>query len=384
MQVRRDADFEPGGFGAVTAFHNLTDFVQASDDGALFLRHAEVEEFAFRTDLRANLREQARDAFASFRGDSDGVGIFFVEAVQYRSAFQTINLVEHHQHGLVTRADFLQDFIHRGDLFIDLLVAGIDDVQEQIGFDYFFECRLERFDETVRQFANETYRVREQDVLIGRQVQAAGGGVERGEENVLGHDTGAGELVKQGGLAGVGVTDDGSERPLLALATRALNVALTANGVQIAGDAINTLGNLSAVGFELGFTFTPAHTDTAFLTRQVAPKPRQARQQVLKLREFDLQLAFASAGALGEDVENECGAIEDLGIENLFEVAALRGRKFVVEDDGIGVLLAAKGGEFVSLAFADVRSGMWGFELLDAFANNFTAGGGGKFAEFIQ
>ena len=47
---------------------------------------------------------------------------------------------------------------------------------------------------------------------------------------------------------------------------------------------------------------------------------------MLQLREFHLELAFAGPGALGKDVEDQRRAVEDLAIEQRFEVAALGGR----------------------------------------------------------
>ena len=56
------------------------------------------------------------------------------------------------------------------------------------------------------------------------------------------------------------------------------------------------------------------------------PQNRVRRgQQMLELRQFDLQLAFARPGALREDVENQRRAVEDFAVENFFERAALRG-----------------------------------------------------------
>ena len=62
---------------------------------------------------------------------------------------------------------------------------------------------------------------------------------------------------------------------------------------------------------------------------------------MLQLRQLNLKLAFARPGALREDVENQRRAIEHFALENLFQVAALRGRKFVVKDDRIDILAPA-------------------------------------------
>ena len=108
---------------------------------------------------------------------------------------------------------------------------------------------------------------------------------------------------------------------------------------------VDALLHAAAVGFQLRFAFAAAHADAAALPRKVAPETRQARQQMLQLRQFDLQFAFARAGALGENIQNQRRAVEHLAVEDFFQVAALRGGKLVVEDDGIDVVLAAELGE---------------------------------------
>ena len=96
---------------------------------------------------------------------------------------------------------------------------------------------------------------------------------------------------------------------MVALAGLALGRALAPDHVQVARNAGDAVLHPAAVGFQLRFAFAAAHADAALLPRQVAPEPRQPRQQMLQLRQFDLQLAFARAGALREDVQDQrrCG-----------------------------------------------------------------------------
>jgi len=103
---------------------------------------------------------------------------------------------------------------------------------------------------------------------------------------------------------------------------------------------------------------------------------------MLKLRQFDLQFSFFGPGALSKNVENQRSAVEDLAVENPLQIAALRGRKFVIEDDGIDVLLATKISELVGFARADECPGDWRFQLLCAVADDFSTGGGSQFLEF--
>ena len=85
---------------------------------------------------------------------------------------------------------------------------------------------------------------------------------------------------------------------MIALARLPLRGALAADHFQFARDSGDAVLHPAAVGFQLRFAFTTAHADAAFLPRQVAPETRQPRQQMLQLREFDLEFAFPGAGAL--------------------------------------------------------------------------------------
>jgi len=50
----------------------------------------------------------------------------------------------------------------------------------------------------------------------------------------------------------------------------------------------------------------------------VAPLAGESRQEVLVLRQLDLEAAFAGMGTPSEDVEDEGGAVEDLDGEGVF------------------------------------------------------------------
>ena len=78
-----------------------------------------------------------------------------------------------------------------------------------------------------------------------------------------------------------------------------------------------------AVGLELGLART-AQTDAAADTRQVGPHPGEPRQQVLELRQLDLQLRLVAARAGGEDVEDDLGPVHHPDLERPLEVGALR------------------------------------------------------------
>ena len=59
--------------------------------------------------------------------------------------------------------------------------------------------------------------------------------------------------------------------------------------------------------------------------REVCPEARQARQLVLELGELHLEAAFVGARVLGEDVEDQPAAVEDLDAEQALEGLLLAG-----------------------------------------------------------
>ena len=63
--------------------------------------------------------------------------------------------------------------------------------------------------------------------------------------------------------------------------------------------------------------------------------PTSRGSRYLQLRELDLQLAFARPRAAREDVEDQLRAVEHLALERRLEVAQLRRRQLVVEDDDV-------------------------------------------------
>ena len=105
---------------------------------------------------------------------------------------------------------------------------------------------------------------------------------------------------------------------------------------------------------------------------------------MFQLSQFNLKFAFARPRPLRKDIENQLSPVENLALEGFFEVAALRGRKFVVENDGINVVLSAPFAEFSCLARAYIGPRNRRFELLRSLANHRCPRRCGKFSKFLQ
>ena len=95
----------------------------------------------------------------------------------------------------------------------------------------------------------------------------------------------------------------------------------------------------AAVGFDLGFAGAAHETGTAPLALQMGPTSDQAASLVIQGRQFDLQPAFAGPGALAEDFQDQPGAVDDLALPSLFQVALLNRRQCRI-DNGDGNLFA--------------------------------------------
>jgi hypothetical protein len=92
------------------------------------------------------------------------------------------------------------------------------------------------------------------------------------------------------------------------------------------------------------------------------------------LSELDLELALASASVAGEDVEDELGAVEDATGQRGFEVAQLRGRKVVIEENEIGVGGGDDGCDLLDFAGADECGGIGARAALNEFGSDLATG----------
>lgn len=158
---------------------------------------------------------------------------------------------------------------------------------------------------------------------------------------------------------------------------------MAANLFQIPLQPRNALLHPAAVDLELRLA-RAACTDAAGLPGKVRPHAREAREQVLQLRQLDLQAPLAGPRATGEDVEDELRAVEHLAAREHLEVSPLRGREFVVKDQRGHLRLAALAGHLLGLAFADVVGRGGAVEFLDDCIDDLRSGCGRELAEFRE
>ena len=114
------------------------------------------------------------------------------------------------------------------------------------------------------------------------------------------------------------------------------------------------------------------------------PHSRQSRQQILQLRELNLQSAFATARALRENVENQLRAIEHFAGKEGFQIAPLRRRKFVIENHRCHLSILQCRLERFGFAFADVVGRGRLLQFLSDRIDNFRAGGIRQLRQFVE
>ena len=297
------------------------------------------------------------EAFTGVRGDCHGAGVAAHEAGD-GIGFGDVGLVDDDEFGHGGVDDIGENVVNGCDLPFRVRVRTVDHVEQNIGLPGLFQAGAERFNQLVRQIAHEADRVGQG---VGAAVFGLGGAdgrVERGEQDVLHHDPGVRQPVEQARLASVGVADDRDRRDAVAFAGGAFDLAGRRHLGDVAAQLRHALADAATVEFDLGFTGT-ARTDsgtaghlTTGLTRHGFTPAAQTRQQVLQLCEFDLCLAFATFGVLGEDVEDERHPVDDLHLDDVFQCTALGRCEFGVEDDGVSADGIYDFGEFACLAAA--------------------------------
>ncbi len=287
------------------------------------------------------------------------------------------------QDGLVSRTDFTQDGLYSLDLFHNHLMRRIHDMQQQVGLHDLLEGGLERFDKVMRQLTDETDCIRHERGLVVGQLDLPGRGIQRGEKLVVHLHLRASEGVQQGGLARIRISHQRDQCPSVAPTPAPLFGSMLDDVFQRLADAMHPVLDAAAVQFQLLLART-AQADTALLSLKVRPHSAQPRQQVMKLGKFDLEATFLRARMLGEDVENELCAINDLRAEHRAQITALRGRQLIVKDHRADIIFFHAASQFFRFAFADEGTGIQGCLLADDAVCHIRAGRLRKQREFVE
>ena len=126
------------------------------------------------------------------------------------------------------------------------------------------------------------------------------------------------------------------------------------NLFQLVLEAADTLADQATVCFDLGFAGTAHETKAASLAFQMRPRPDQARALIVQMRKLDLQRAFFCLGAAAEDFEDQPGAVDNLGVPGLLEVALLDRRQRAIHHHQFDVVTGDEAHDLLDLALADI------------------------------
>ena len=208
-------------------------------------------------------------------------------------------------------------------------MGDVDDMYEDVGFPYFVKCTFESFDELGGQFADESDSVAKKEGNVLND-DLPDGGIEGGEEFVFGEYVRLREQIHQGTLTNVCVADKSEANHLSTVS--ALRTHLPVNLGKLFLQTGDSLLYDSAVGLDLGFAHTAAGTPSSPLSFEVGPHTGQARKHVIVFGQFHLHLGVGSLGPLGEDFQDEAGAVDYYAVlqESLY-IALLHTCEFVVE-----------------------------------------------------
>src|SRR5690606_30677597 len=139
------------------------------------------------------------------------------------------------------------------------------------------------------------------------------GGVEGGKQLVFGKYIALADDVHQCGFTHVGIPYQGYSYQLTTVP--ALHFHLPVYGLQFLLQKGYLVPYNTSVGLNLGFPRT-THPDTPTLSFKVGPQACQPWKHVLQLGQLHLGAGITGLGPLGEDVEDQGGAVKHLAFYN--------------------------------------------------------------------
>ena len=174
--------------------------------------------------------------------------------------------------------------------------------------------------------------------------------IERCKELIFGNYGAAGQCIKDGRFARVGVPDQTDEgdlgiKPLLALILSRISKLF-----KLPLQSEHKVFNMIDVELFLSFA-GPTGTDSTTLLGHRAPLAGKTRFLMLKHRHLDLYLALCRYGPFFEDLKNQLCPVEDLGVYRFTDIPELFARESVRYDNLFDFVRFAKLGKFMELAF---------------------------------
>ena len=153
--------------------------------------------------------------------------------------------------------------------------------------------------------------------------------------------------------------------------------------LQLALEGLDAPADVAAVAFQLGFTGA-AGADAAAQPAQRGAKARQPGQAVFQLGQLHLQAAFAGAGPLGENIQDQGGPVDGGDLQDPLDIADLGGGQLMVEDGQLHPLLLAEAFELLQPAAAQAGGAIQAGAALQHRAHHLGARRFGQLAKLLH
>ena len=140
---------------------------------------------------------------------------------------------------------------------------------------------------------------------------------------------------------------------------------------------------MPTVGLQLGLTGA-AGTHGPLLPFQMGPHTGQPGQQIAVLGQFHLELTFPGLGALGKNIQNQAGAVQDFHTQIFRQNPHLGGRKLIVKNGQVAVVSLNEKLQFLHLAVSDEGAGVRGGAVLEQPAHRLAAGSFYQCGQFVH
>ena len=294
-----------------------------------------------------------------------------------------VGLVQHLENGTVARAQFVQHLENRGALLGVIGAGQVGDHQQQVGEHGLLQRGAKGLNQLMGELADEAHGVHQQAAAVVGQIDIAHHRVQRGEQLVLHQHVRAGQRVEQRGFAGVGIAHQRDGGLALLFPAGAAQIPVALELLQIALQIVDALADAPAIHLQTRFAGA-AGADAAAQTGHGRALTGQPGQAILHLRQLHLQLALGGLGALGEDVQNQRRAVDDLHAQRVFQIPLLRAGQLVVEDGQIDLHGLTGEGQLLGLAAADVGGGVGLLAILQHPGDDHRAGGLGQTRQLVQ
>ena len=128
--------------------------------------------------------------------------------------------------------------------------------------------------------------------------------------------------------------------------------------VELALQPDHLIVNRAAVGLDLGFPRATNKAKATTLAFKVGPGADEAGALIRQRGEFHLQHAFAGAGAVGENLQDQTGSVQKLDAPFLFQISLLNRGHRTIDQHQINLQSLQPGRHLIHLTGAEQHSGM--------------------------